>query len=286
MSGESDRDTPEWEGGRLRDVRKEKGMTQDYLAARMKVTASLLSKWERGAEIPNEHRMQQLAKLLDCSKEDFFSDGTETRFIPIRSFKLYEPRSQFEGVVDTCLAGTKKFVHYALLCETVHREYNPEYKHLPHELQNPSFIQKIRDGELIYDRVEVFFSEPRFVQALRSAKDFLDTGYRTKFFRQPPKSVPTISYRSYDDETFIIGGFHFERNTPRDEQALLITGRNPMKDFFVEYWRVLWGAATDLWDAQLTNASLVAKDLDLRNWEKTKDTLLAPKPSRDVTRHR
>lgn len=51
----------------LAQVRREKGMTQADVAERLHVTAKAVSKWERGAGLPDIHTLEPLAETLELS---------------------------------------------------------------------------------------------------------------------------------------------------------------------------------------------------------------------------
>ena len=54
-------------GAFIADVRREKEMTQAELAERLHVTKSAVSKWERGAGLPDINMIEPLAKSLEVS---------------------------------------------------------------------------------------------------------------------------------------------------------------------------------------------------------------------------
>jgi flagellar biosynthesis component FlhA len=54
---------------RLLRARKEKGFTQDDLAARLGVTPQAVSKWERGIGYPDLELLYYISEILDCSAD-------------------------------------------------------------------------------------------------------------------------------------------------------------------------------------------------------------------------
>lgn len=52
--------------------RKQAGLTQENLAASLKVSRSLLAAWETGRTWPSSERLPDMAKLLHCSIEDLY----------------------------------------------------------------------------------------------------------------------------------------------------------------------------------------------------------------------
>ncbi len=54
-------------GEQLRTIRKQKGFTQEELAARTNVVRQTVSKWEKGLSVPDAEALQRLAEVLDVS---------------------------------------------------------------------------------------------------------------------------------------------------------------------------------------------------------------------------
>ena len=50
---------------RLREIRKRRGFTQEDLAARLNVVRQTVSKWEKGASVPDADLLQRLAEILE-----------------------------------------------------------------------------------------------------------------------------------------------------------------------------------------------------------------------------
>ncbi len=52
-------------GENIKTLRKIKGLTQEELAARLKVVRQTVSKWEKGLSVPDAELLQRLAEELD-----------------------------------------------------------------------------------------------------------------------------------------------------------------------------------------------------------------------------
>jgi len=59
-------------GKRLREARKEKGMSQIALAKKLKVNQSTLSGWESGKFQPSFELVRQIALILECDTNYLF----------------------------------------------------------------------------------------------------------------------------------------------------------------------------------------------------------------------
>lgn len=66
-------------GAFIADLRKEKGMTQEELAQKLHVTKSAVSKWERGAGLPDIQMIEPLAENLQVSIAEIIKSKKMTR---------------------------------------------------------------------------------------------------------------------------------------------------------------------------------------------------------------
>lgn len=56
-------------GDNIRDIRKEKGLSQAELAEMVNITQSMLCQIERGTKVPSLPLSAEIAKILNCSLE-------------------------------------------------------------------------------------------------------------------------------------------------------------------------------------------------------------------------
>lgn len=69
-------------GGRLREIRKSRGLTQERLAERIERSVDAVSALERGLALPSFETLEKLADVLDVPVRDFFDveeDASEAR---------------------------------------------------------------------------------------------------------------------------------------------------------------------------------------------------------------
>lgn len=50
----------------LKEIREEKGLTQDQLAKQVNVVRQTVSKWERGLSMPDVDLLMRIAEVLEC----------------------------------------------------------------------------------------------------------------------------------------------------------------------------------------------------------------------------
>lgn len=75
-------------GNRISKYRKEKGMTQEELAAKLGVSSQAVSKWENDASCPDISLLPQLCKLLKISTDELLTgNNNEVKLVPVEQRK-------------------------------------------------------------------------------------------------------------------------------------------------------------------------------------------------------
>ena len=59
----------------LKQIRKEKGISQEELAARLNVVRQTISKWEKGLSVPDAELLIKLSEILETSVGYLFPVG-------------------------------------------------------------------------------------------------------------------------------------------------------------------------------------------------------------------
>lgn len=88
---------------RLRQLRQERGMTQDDLAERLQTTRSTIANWETGRTEPSIEVLQKLTKFFNVSL-DYLVSGEEFKRYPVSDEWVFLP------VVGEIHAGKPAFV--------------------------------------------------------------------------------------------------------------------------------------------------------------------------------
>ena len=84
-------------GSMIAELRREKGMTQAELAAKMGVTDKAVSKWERDLSFPDVNTIPKLAELFHVTVDELMKVKTDT--------KGDIPNKDISGIVDLALKG-------------------------------------------------------------------------------------------------------------------------------------------------------------------------------------
>lgn len=64
-------------GENIKTLRKNKGLTQEELAARLHVVRQTVSKWEKGLSVPDAELLQRLAEELEVNVEELLGAPIE-----------------------------------------------------------------------------------------------------------------------------------------------------------------------------------------------------------------
>jgi transcriptional regulator with XRE-family HTH domain len=224
-------------GQNLKAARGERD--QKSLADSIKVDKSLISKWERGHVRPHHDNEENLRHELgvesfDLPVDEFAALYGLSEHPHIKRLQYYN--GEFEREIKKLAMEASKFVNYASLC----RAYPYTGRYTPIELADDAFLARLKKEEIPFNMVQVFFHENDLVNAMRNILQLSSKSFACVYYPTPKKSIPSISFRSYDDRYFIIGGFHDRAPSGTGEYALLFDHREPVHTFLTQYWKVVW----------------------------------------------
>ena len=75
-------------GNRISKYRKEKGMTQEELAAKLGVSSQAVSKWENDASCPDISLLPQLCRILGISSDELLTgEQNQVKLVPAEQRK-------------------------------------------------------------------------------------------------------------------------------------------------------------------------------------------------------
>lgn len=66
---------------KLKDARKNSGMTQEQLAEKLCVSRAAVAKWESGKGLPDVENLRSISRLLDVSIDYLLDDGVDANFL-------------------------------------------------------------------------------------------------------------------------------------------------------------------------------------------------------------
>ena len=67
-------------GEKLKEARKESGLSQEQLAEKMSVSRSAIAKWETDKGMPDVNNLKVIAQLLNVSVDDLLDDEEKICF--------------------------------------------------------------------------------------------------------------------------------------------------------------------------------------------------------------
>lgn len=59
---------------RIKELRKAAGLTQQEVASHFGLNRAAVAMWERGSSVPKAPILPELAKILNCSIDELFSE--------------------------------------------------------------------------------------------------------------------------------------------------------------------------------------------------------------------
>ena len=68
-------------GEKLKDARKNAGMSQEQMAEKLFVSRAAVAKWEAGKGLPDVENLKAISRLLDVSIDSLLDDGQEMDFV-------------------------------------------------------------------------------------------------------------------------------------------------------------------------------------------------------------
>ena len=73
-------------GKKIKSIRKSLGMNQSEFAHKIDATVSAVSNWENGRNMPNNHRLNNIAEIADVSLSEFF-EGIDDKVSILNDFR-------------------------------------------------------------------------------------------------------------------------------------------------------------------------------------------------------
>ena len=88
-------------GGKIRQLRLARSMTQEQLAQRLNLSAQAVSKWENGVTLPDIQLLPELSAIFGVTIDEMFSMSDDTRFDRIEDAlddTRFIPDDEFERI--------------------------------------------------------------------------------------------------------------------------------------------------------------------------------------------
>lgn len=89
---------------RLKNYRKEKGLTQEELAEKIHVSRSAVAKWENGLGLPSSELLDEMAKFFGITSNELLADRDTETIIVGKNSKLSQQKKLLIGLVCLVIA--------------------------------------------------------------------------------------------------------------------------------------------------------------------------------------
>jgi len=226
-------------------------MSLATLARAIGVDRSTIAHWEMGNHYPRHDTYQKLCAIFGVGT--FEEDHSHF----LKKFHNVDPFIKALTLADeTCkvrfaqLANdSQHFVHYTSLCPMSSR--SEIYR--PIELEDETFVEKLKCRKIRFQQVRIFYRQAEVELAMEDEFRFRGINYFCRYIPTPPVEFPVINMRSYDNRTFIIGGFQGVA-ADLDGHVLEFDGKEPVATFLKMYWETLWASAREFPTPRTWNA--------------------------------
>ena len=112
-------------GEQIETRRKEKGMLQEDLAAKLNITKQAICNWEKGRTEPNIGYLKQLAKILNCSVQDLTNDEYQET-LTTQTTQEYTFLSEFRSVDDSTKEMVMRLMTFSKIAESAQGNEDPK----------------------------------------------------------------------------------------------------------------------------------------------------------------
>lgn len=89
---------------RLKNYRKEKGLTQEELAEKLHVSRSAVAKWENGLGLPSSESLDEMATFFGITSEELLADRETETIIVEKNSKLSQQKKWLIGLICLVIA--------------------------------------------------------------------------------------------------------------------------------------------------------------------------------------
>lgn len=93
----------------LKNARKKKGMSQEYIANRLHIVRQTVSKWEQGLSVPDAEMLISLAEVLDVSVDELLGEEMSSN---TEISDVAKQLSQLNAMLAAGEARKKKYIKY------------------------------------------------------------------------------------------------------------------------------------------------------------------------------
>ena len=224
-------------GRRIKRLREKRGLSRQDVSDALSVDLTAAAAWEAGKYLPREGRRLRLAELLQIDVGTLFAEEQEPS--PSRGAALIDVQSELPGLLRELTNGAERSLRAFRLAS---RHATPPY--VQEEFRRLT-DQRILDGSLEVERIEIFYELDRLKEVLATMLRYKGRPFRVRTVCNGVKElVPGMGGYLFDDREFLVGGYASEYMT--DGRPGLRLSGEPYRTYFADYWREIWERARPL----------------------------------------
>lgn len=154
-------------GEKIRQLRKEKGFSQNLLEKRSGVNAKLLSKYETGRIIPTADTLKKIAEGLAISADYLLFDNVPKNGLsPLKDLELFDMFKEVEDMNPENKSMIKNLISAVIVKNKVQNALKPAHEE-PWEDRIRKSVAKLRQGAKEYTEQEIIQIVDEAVRAVR-----------------------------------------------------------------------------------------------------------------------
>jgi transcriptional regulator with XRE-family HTH domain len=154
-------------GEKIKQLRREKGLSQAVLEQRSGVNSKLLSKYENGRIIPTADTLRKIAEGLEISADYLLFDNVPKNGLsPLKDLELFEMFKEVEGMDQENKGMIKNLINAVIVRNKVQGVLKPAYEE-PWEDRMRKTLSKFRKRAKGYSEEEILQIVEDAVKAVR-----------------------------------------------------------------------------------------------------------------------
>lgn len=252
-------------GGRIKRLRKARGMSQRALASRVKVDATAVAAWEADKYLPGSKNRLGLAHALGVDPATLFNDDA-ARDTQMAVAAVFDTAAE----MPTLLMNLTKNVRQKLRALRLAAPYSttPTIQTEWRQLVSERLLAKTLEVQ----RAEIFYELPRVQEILANILRYDGCAYWVKAYCSGVgEVVPAMGGYFFDEDEYLLGAY-WTQIPPSSRLLSLRLSGDPFRDFFEAYWDSIWqrGLALNIHGARdLSAIQSLAFQLGLprRSWK-------------------
>ena len=158
-------------GEKIKQLRKERGLSQSVLEKRSGVNAKLLSKYENERIIPTADTLRKIAEGLQISADYLLFDNVPKNGLSsIKDLELFEKFKEVEGMDPENKTIVKNIIDAVIIKTKVQKALQPAHEE-PWEDRMKKTLARFREGAKGYSEEEILRIVDEAVAAVRREEE-------------------------------------------------------------------------------------------------------------------